>query len=63
MVKLATEPDNPDLLDWTFDRGYHPDMSVGTLCDAIVITHTYSIFEYLFLKARAEQNKIQRWIE
>lgn len=63
VVKLAAEQDNPDLLDWTFDRGYHPDMSVGTLCDAIVITHTYSIFEYLFLKARAEQNKIQRWIE
>lgn len=63
VVNLAVEKDNPALLDWTFDRGVHPDMSVGTLCDAIVITHTYSIFEYLFLKARAEKNKIQRWIE
>ena len=63
IVNLAVEKDNPALLDWTFDRGEHPDMSVGTLCDAIVITHTYSIFEYLFLKARAEKNKIQRWIE
>ena len=62
-VSLAVEKDNPALLDWTFDRGDHPDMSVGTLCDAIVITHTYSIFEYLFLKAKAEKNKIQRWIE
>lgn len=63
VVDLAVEKDNPALLDWTFDRGEHPDMSVGTLCDAIVITHTYSIFEYLFLKARVEKNKIQRWIE
>ncbi len=63
VVNLAVEKDNPALLDWTFDRGDHPDMSVGTLCDAIVITHTYSIFEYLFLKAKAEKNKIQRWIE
>ena len=62
-VGLAVEPDNPELLDWTVDRGSHPDMSVGTLCDAIVITHTYSIFEYLFLKARAEKNRIQNLIE
>ena len=63
VVNLAADEENPELLDWTFDRGNNPDMSVGTLCDAIVITHTYSIFEYLFLKARAEQNKIKRWIE
>lgn len=62
-VNLAASADNPDQLDWTFDKGWHPDMSVGTLCDAIVITHTYSIFEYLFLKARIEKNKIKRWIE
>lgn len=62
-VKLAVEPDNPELLDWTFDKGDHPDMSVGTLCDAIVITQSYSIFEYLFLKARTEKNKIKKWIE
>ena len=63
IVNLAVEKDNPNLLDWTFDSGNHPDMSVGTLCDAIVITHTYKVFEYLFLKAKAEQNKIHRWIE
>lgn len=63
MVNLAVEKSDPTLLDWTFDKGVHPDMGVGTLCDAIVITHTYSVFEYLFLKARAEKNKIQRWIE
>lgn len=63
VVNLAAKEGNPNLLDWTFDRGNHPDMSVGTLCDAIVITHTYSVFEYLFLKAKAEKNKIQRWIE
>ena len=62
-MNLAVNEDNPSLLDWTFEKGDHPDMSVGTLCDAIVITHTYSIFEYLFLKAKAENNKIRNWIE
>lgn len=63
LVELAADPDNPALLDWTFDKEDHPDMGVGTLCDAIVITHTYSIFEYLFLKARAEKNKVKYWLE
>ena len=63
MVSLDTDPDDPSLLDWTFDKAYHPDMSVGTLCDAIVITHTYSIFEYLFLKANAGKNKVQYWLD
>lgn len=63
VVSLASDPDNPDLLDWTFDKEVHPDMSVGTLCDAIVITHTYSIFEYLFLKAKADKNKVQYWLD
>ena len=62
-VSLGTDPDNPDGLDWTFDRKYHPDMSTGTLCDAIVITHTYSIFEYLFLKARTAGNRVKTWID
>lgn len=62
-VSLDVKEGNPSILDWTFDKGEHPDMSVGTLCNAIVITHTYSIFEYLFLKAKAENNKIQNWIE
>ncbi len=62
-VTLGTDPDNPDGLDWTFDRKYHPDMSTGTLCDAIVITHTYSIFEYLFLKARMAGNRVKTWID
>lgn len=63
VVNLSSKPDNPALLDWTFNKGDHPDMSVGTLCDAIVVTHNYSIFEYLFLKVRTEKNKVQRWIE
>lgn len=63
VVNLAADPDNPALLDWTFYKEDHPDMSVGTLCDAIVITHTYSIFEYLFLKAKANRNKVKYWLE
>lgn len=63
LVNLATKPGNPAMLDWTFDKENHPDMSVGTLCDAIVITHTYSIFEFLFLKAKADKNKVKYWLE
>lgn len=62
-VEIGANPDNPTLLDWTFNKGEHPDMSVGTLCNAIVITHTYSIFEYLFLKARTGSNKVRNWLE
>lgn len=62
-VNLGVKADDPSLLDWTFEKGYHPDMSIGTLCDAIVVTHTYSIFEYLFLKAKAEKNKVKYWLE
>lgn len=63
VVKLASKPDDPSLLDWTFNKDEHPDMSVGTLCDAIVVTHTYTIFEYLFLKAKAGRNKVKYWLE
>lgn len=63
VVNLNSSPDNPAILDWTFYKEVHPDMSVGTLCDAIVITHTYSIFEYLFLKAKANRNKVRYWLE
>lgn len=62
-VDLTVKEDNPAILDWTFDNEDHPDMSVGTICDAIVITHTYSIFEYLFLKAKSGKNKVQSWLE
>lgn len=63
VLNLDADPDNPARLDWTFDKEDHPDMNVGTLCDAIVITHTYSIFEYLFLKAKANKNRLQYWVE
>lgn len=62
-VMLEENPNQPGLLNWTFDKDHHPDMSAGTLCDAIVITHKYSIFEYLFLKAKRTGNKVKAWVE
>lgn len=62
-VDLNESARHPGELDWTFERDSHPAMGIGTLCDAIVITHTYSIFEYLFLKARIAENKAKTWVK
>lgn len=61
-VNLNESPRKPGTLDWTFDKKTHPDMSAGTLCDAVVITHEYSIFEYLFLRSETTRNKIKSWL-
>lgn len=61
-VMLNESPDQPGSLDWTFDNKEHPDMNIGTLCDAIVITREYSIFEYLFLKSRTTKNRVKSWL-
>lgn len=62
-IYLNESEQHPGQLDWTFERDDHPSMGIGTLCDAIVITHTYSIFEYLFLKARVASNKVKTRID
>lgn len=62
-VSFRTSPDNPSELDWTFDNMQHPDMKMGTLCDAIVIKNTYTIFQYLFLRAKSSANKVREWSE
>lgn len=62
IVSLNSKEQNPAELDWTFDNNTHPHMDIGTLCDGIVITREYSIFEYLFLKARKNRNKVNSWI-
>lgn len=61
-VYLETSVNNPSQLNWTFEAAAHPDMTVGTICDAIIVTHTYSIFEYLFLKAKATSNTVKTWL-
>lgn len=62
IVNLNRSAQDPSQLDWTFDNNTHPQMNIGTLCDAIVITREYSIFEFLFLKARKNRNKVNSWI-
>lgn len=62
-VTFRKDPDNPSELDWTFDNMQHPDMKMGTLCDGIVIKNTYTIFQYLFLRAKSSANKIKEWSE
>ena len=62
-VMFRTSPDNPSELNWTFNNMQHPDMKMGTLCDAIVIKNTYTIFQYLFLRAKASANKVKEWSE
>lgn len=62
-VVFRMSPDNPSKLDWTYDNMQHPDMNMGTLCDAIVIKNTYTIFQYLFLRAKASVNKVKEWSE
>lgn len=61
-VNLDEAKDHPGTLDWTFDKRVHPDMSIGTLCDAIVITREYTIFEYLFLRSKTTGNKVKSWL-
>ena len=62
-VRFEKSPDNPSELDWTFDNVQHPDMKMGTLCDAIVIKNKSTIFQYLFLKAKSSSNKVKEWSE
>lgn len=62
-VMFRTSTDNPEELDWTFDNVQHPDMKMGTLCDAIIIKNTYTIFQYLFLRTKSSANKIREWSE
>ena len=62
-VKFSMSPDNPSELNWTYNNMQHPDMKMGTLCDAIVIKNTYTIFQYLFLRAKASANKVKEWSE
>lgn len=62
-VDLLEDAANPDQLDWTFKGYTHPDMGIGTMCDAIAITRTYSIFEYLFLKGEIRKNKVRYWLK
>ena len=62
-VVFRMSPDNPSKLDWTYDNMQHPDMNMGTLCDAIVIKNTYTIFQYLFLRAKTSVNKVKEWSE
>lgn len=62
-VIFRTSPNDPSKLDWTFDNMQHPDMKMGTLCDAIVIKNTYTIFQYLFLRAKTSVNKVKEWSE
>ena len=62
-VMFSMSPDNPSELNWTYNNMQHPDMKMGTLCDAIVIKNTYTIFQYLFLRAKASANKVKEWSE
>lgn len=60
-VMFRRSPNNPSELDWTYNNMQHPDMKMGTLCDAIVIKNSYTIFQYLFLRAKASTHKVKEW--
>lgn len=51
-IELETNPDSPDLFNWTFSQEKPVDMSTGTLCDVQVITKRRSVFRYLFENLR-----------
>lgn len=60
-IEMDTNPENPELLDWSFPLKEPVDMSVGTFCNIEVIIRSRSVFKYLLENARETTNKVRLW--
>ena len=62
-VAFDVKADDPSAMNWTFSAVNHPDMSAGTICEAIIITSKTSVFQRLFMRSKANMNKAKEWME
>lgn len=62
-IRLHTDPDNPDALDWSFKSDEALDTGVGTYCDIQVVVRSRSLFQYLVENIKEKEHAVNLWKE